>query len=85
MANDSASKRRADPAKDEKAGSGKKVFCVRNQVEKTAPEHLSCPYCFGKKCELVENGERKEFCDFDPDKDPTSFGFPENSTRNLKG
>lgn len=63
----------------------KKVFCVRNQCEKGADEHLGCPYCFGKHREVVEEGERKEFCDFDPDKDPTSFGFPEGTSRNLKG
>ncbi|MGC4113738.1 MAG: hypothetical protein QM765_03570 [Myxococcales bacterium] len=83
MAKDAADKTKADPKKQEPTG--KKVFCVRNQVDKTAPEHLTCPYCFGKKSEQVENGERKEFCDFDPEKDPTSFGFPENSSRNLKG
>jgi hypothetical protein len=63
----------------------KRVFCVRNKCEKDASEHLGCPYCFGKRREVVEDGERKDFCDFDPDKDPTSFGFPEGSTRNLKG
>lgn len=84
MAKEPATKKKADPKKKDE-GTGKKVFCVRNQVDKGAPEHLSCPYCFGRKCEVVERGERKEFCDFDPDKDPTSFGFPEGSTRNLKG
>jgi len=63
----------------------KRVFCVRNKVEKTAAEHLRCQYCFGKASQTVEDGERKDFCDFDPEKDPTSFGFPEGSTRNLKG
>lgn len=63
----------------------KRVFCVRNQVEKPAEEHLGCPYCFGKKKEVVEAGERKAFCDFDPEKDPTAFGFPEGTSRNLKG
>ncbi len=85
MAKDPAGNQQSDPKKAAEGGSGKKVFCVRNQVDKSAPEHLSCPYCFGRKSEVVENGERKEFCDFDPEKDPTSFGFPEGSTRNLKG
>ena len=81
---------KAEPAaesekKAEAGKTGKTVFCVRNQCEKGAPEHLGCAYCFGKKREVIEKGERKEFCDFDPDKDPTSFGFPENSSRNLKG
>lgn len=63
----------------------KKVFCVRNRLMKDAGEHLGCPYCFGKKRQTVEDGERKDFCDFDPDKDPVSFGFPEDTTRNLRG
>lgn len=69
----------------EPAAEGKTVFCVRNQIEKGAEEHLGCAYCFGKRREVIEKGERKEFCDFDPEKDPTSFGFPETSSRNLKG
>ena len=87
MANEADDKKvdpkQAEAEKDPKAE--KKVFCVRNQMEKGAPEHLGCAYCFGKRREVIENGERKEFCDFDPDKDPTSFGFPENTSRNLKG
>jgi len=63
----------------------KRVFCVRNKCEKTPDEHLGCPYCFGKKRQVVEKGDRQEFCDFDPEKDPTSFGFPEGTSRNLKG
>jgi hypothetical protein len=63
----------------------KRVFCTRNRVDKEAEEHLSCPYCFGKKVEVVENGERREFCDYDPEKDPTNFGFPEESSRNQSG
>jgi hypothetical protein len=62
-----------------------KVYCVRNRLMKEAGEHISCPYCFGKKKELVENGERSEFCDYNPDKDPISYGFPEDTNRNLRG
>ena len=75
----------------EKQGEGaaekatKTVFCVRNQTEKPAEEHLGCAYCFGRRVEVVEGGERREFCDYDPDKDPTAFGFPEGTSRNLKG
>ena len=67
------------------AKKARRVYCVRNACEKEAAEHLSCPYCFGRRREVVEGGERKDFCDFDPDKDPQSFGFPEGTTRNLKG
>ena len=69
----------------DKATPRKRIFCVRNQCEKPADEHLGCPYCFGKRREVIESGERKDFCDFDPEKDPTTFGFPEGTTRNLKG
>jgi hypothetical protein len=63
----------------------KPVFCQRNRTSKEADEHMACPYCFGKKRELVEDGERKEFCDYDPDQDPITFGFPEGSSRNAGG
>jgi hypothetical protein len=63
----------------------KKVYCVRNRLMKDASEHMGCPYCFGKKKEAVEDGERQDFCDYDPDKDPISYGFPTNTTRNLRG
>lgn len=63
----------------------KPVFCLRNHTGKAAEEHMACPYCFGKKRELIENGERKEFCDYDPDQDPITFGFPEGSSRNAGG
>jgi hypothetical protein len=62
--------------------SHKPVFCLRNHSSKEAGEHMACPYCFGKKRELIEDGERKDFCDYDPDKDPVTFGFPDDSSRN---
>ena len=63
----------------------KKVYCLRNRLMKPTQEHMGCPYCFGKKHEVIENGERCDFCDFNPDKDPVSFGFPEDTSRNLRG
>ncbi len=60
-------------------------FCVRNQVEKSADEHLACPYCFAASREVVEAGERKQFCNFDPERDPVSFGFPEGTRRSTSG
>lgn len=63
----------------------KPVYCVRNHTSKATEEHLSCPYCFGRKREVIEAGERKLFCDFDPDRDPIVFGFPDGSTRNANG
>ncbi|MBI4957698.1 MAG: hypothetical protein HY908_37170 [Myxococcales bacterium] len=61
------------------------VFCVRNHVGKSAAEHLECPYCFGKKREVVEGGDRKQFCDYDAKTDPVTFGFPEGTSRNVSG
>ncbi len=63
----------------------RRVFCVRNHVSKATDDHLGCPYCFGKKRELVEDGQREEFCDYSPDDDPLTFGFPEGSARNAGG
>ncbi len=68
---------------DEQAN--KPVFCKRNHRSKEAREHMSCPYCFGKKRELIEHGERADFCDFDPENDPIAFGFPDDSSRNARG
>jgi len=69
--------------RDEKPA--KSIYCVRNKAAKPADEHLACPYCFGKKREAVEQGERVDYCDFEEGRDPLSFGFPEDSTRALKG
>jgi hypothetical protein len=63
----------------------KKVYCVRNRLMKNTEEHVGCPYCFGKKREAIENGERTDFCDYDPDKDPICFGFPNDTTRASRG
>lgn len=63
----------------------KGVFCIRNQIMKDAGEHLHCPYCFGKTREIIEGGECKEFCDFDPEQDPIAFGFAPDTSRNSCG
>lgn len=63
----------------------KRVFCLRNHIMKESIEHSKCPYCYGKEHELIELGERKHFCDYNPDKDPVSFGFPEDTSRNSRG
>lgn len=64
---------------------GQSVFCVRNKVLKPPEEHLTCPYCFGRRREAVAGGDHALFCDYDESKDPLAFGFPEASTRSLKG
>lgn len=62
----------------------KRVFCRRNHVSKSADEHLGCPYCYGRLREVVEQGEPQRFCDWDPDNDPVTFGFPDDSSRNQR-
>lgn len=62
----------------------RRVFCVRNHVSKSSEEHLQCPYCFGKKREVVDEGDRQDFCDYHADTDPVTFGFPEESSRNSR-
>ena len=61
------------------------VFCVRNRSLKQVEEHLGCPFCFGRSRERVEGGERMLFCDWDPECDPVTFGFPPDSARLRRG
>ena len=56
------------------------VYCQRSGVLKTTDEHRACPYCFGKAAQ-VHSGDRRSFCDYDAEKDPPVFGFPEGSSR----
>lgn len=60
------------------------IHCRRTGQEYDADEHMRCPYCFGTES-VVQDGKHTDFCDFDPEKDPTHFGFPGDSTRDLKG
>ena len=45
---------------------------------------VQCPYCFGGDKE-VATGDHEKFCDFEPGKDPVSFGFPKDSERLTRG
>jgi len=62
-----------------------KVHCVRNGTDKPCDEHLACPYCFGKSRDVIEAGDRRRFCDYDPERDSVSFGFPAESSRHRRG
>jgi len=53
----------------------KKVECRRVNKAVSADEHKQCPYCFGTVTEIC-SGRHETFCDYDPEKDPVSFGFP---------
>lgn len=62
----------------------KGVYC-RRVGEKFAPdEHERCAYCHGSKAE-VQTGEHANFCNYDPNKDPVHFGFPEGGGRDQNG
>ena len=52
------------------------VYCRRVKRPLPLAEHERCPYCFGETGE-IKTGEHEKFCDFDPEKDPVNFGFPE--------
>ena len=62
----------------------RQVYCRRLQINLPVAEHTDCPYCFGKRDE-VQDGHHREFCDYDPGKDPINFGFPPDSSRNAHG
>ncbi|MCB9915548.1 MAG: hypothetical protein H6828_10425 [Planctomycetes bacterium] len=60
------------------------VPCRRTGQEYDCREHERCPYCFGSRGD-VARGKHEEFCDFDPERDPVSFGFPPHSDREQHG
>ncbi len=60
------------------------LHCRRTGQDYEVAEHERCPYCFGEGAE-VESGEYERFCDFEPGKDPVTFGFPGTSSRDLHG
>ena len=59
------------------------VFCRRTQRDLPVHEHQDCPYCH--RAEDVDTGVHGKFCNFDPEKDPVSFGFPDETTRRQSG
>jgi hypothetical protein len=52
------------------------VYCRRVERPLAVEEHVDCPYCYGKKND-VQTTEHRQFCDFEPGKDPIHFGFPD--------
>jgi hypothetical protein len=59
---------------------GIRVHCPRIERLRVVAEHIACPYCHGRACD-VEAGDRRRFCDYDRARDPLVFGFPENISR----
>jgi hypothetical protein len=60
------------------------VRCHRLERKLPVDEHYQCAYCLGSK-EAIQTGDHKEFCDFDKEKDPVHFGFPEDTSRHERG
>lgn len=60
------------------------VHCPRLDCQLTVEEHARCLYCHGD-IDDVRSGKREIFCNYDPEKDPVSFGFPRASQRQLRG
>ncbi len=60
------------------------VHCRRLGRALTPDRHLSCSYCNGDT-EQIATGEYERFCDFDPEKLPVSFGFPDDGSRLQRG
>lgn len=58
--------------------------CRRTGQDFSSEEHQRCPYCFGSEAK-IETGNHDDFCDYDPNKDPISFGFPDNGSHYRRG
>ena len=60
------------------------VFCHRLQKPLSIKEHERCPYCYGQKSEIRDQGH-DQFCDFKPGEDPVQFGDDANGDRMSRG
>ena len=58
-------------------------YCLRLGRSRSLREHEACSYCFGDR-RAIQIGDRSGFCDFQPGRDPVSFGFPESHGRHLR-
>lgn len=57
-----------------------RIRCRRVEREYTVAEHANCPYCFGRSG-AIATGDHRKFCDFQPGKDPITFGCPDDTSR----
>lgn len=60
------------------------VLCRRLHRMLPLAAHLRCPYCHGS-AKAVSAGRHREFCDFEPGRDPVQLGFPEGIARVERG
>ncbi len=56
------------------------VYCRRVERHLPVAEHARCPYCNGRE-DLIRTARHDAFCDFQPGRDPISFGFPPDRGR----
>lgn len=56
------------------------VRCPRLGCMRTVAEHRECPYCYGPE-QAIATADRRCFCDYRPQVDATTFGFPEEFGR----
>ena len=63
----------------------KLLRCRRTGQMYSVEKHVECPYCSGDAETIERDGQYKNFCEFETDKDAVHFGFPENSDRVQKG
>lgn len=60
------------------------TFCRRLGQPLSVTEHKSCSYCHGRESD-IRSHDHARFCDYDPDKDPLIFGFPDSHGRHQDG
>lgn len=61
-----------------------RLRCNRTGQQYSLDTHERCPYCWGSR-ERIERGKHEGFCDYDPDRDPIHFGFPDGTARHTRG
>jgi len=72
---------KTDPVEGNQPDPGE-IPCQRVQRPLSSRKHLRCPYCFGDE-NAVKAGKHADFCEFNPDRDPVNFGFPQTHGRHL--
>ncbi|MCA9592026.1 MAG: hypothetical protein KC776_01910 [Myxococcales bacterium] len=58
--------------------------CRRTGEMYSVDEHEQCPYCSADAEAIRKSGKHEDFCDFCPGTDPVSFGFPSDTSRNVR-
>ena len=61
-----------------------RLVCRRTGRQTAVRDHLKCPYCFGR-ASAVRAGAHQQFCEFHEGRDPISFGFRADGSRERFG